>query len=78
MDKTNLDPLPGSDDKEFWMDADVRTNLTPQVMFEGNHYFERRSGHEAECSHCHWGFALDPGDKIKEGHLYSKDGKLVI
>ena len=78
MDKVQLDDLPESGDKEFWGEADVNTNITPQKVFEGKHYFIRRSGHEAVCTHCNWGFALDPGDKIKDGHLYNREGELVI
>lgn len=78
MENTKLDDLPGSSDKEFWGEAEINTRLTPQVMFDSNHYFVRVTGHEAYCHHCNWGFALDPGDKIKDGHLFSRDGKLVI
>ena len=78
MDDKHLDALPESGDKEFWGEAEVHTNITPQIMFNNEHYFIRKSGHEAECEHCHWGFALDPGDKIRDGHLYDRSGKLVI
>lgn len=76
---SNLDSLPASSDKEFWgEDADINTNLTPQITFDQVHSFRRVSGHEAYCDHCGWGFALDPGDRIKDGHLYTGEGKLVI
>ena len=80
MDKQKLDDLPASDDKEFWGDADVHTNLVPEPLYKDGepHYFVRRSGREAQCTHCTWGFALDPGDKIKDGHLYDKKGTLVV
>lgn len=80
MGKTSLEDLPASNDKEFWGEAEVHTNITPQnLLKEGMvHYFIRVSGHEATCTHCSWGFCLDPGDKIKDGHLFSKDGNLVI
>lgn len=79
MDKVQLDDLPESSNKEFWGDADTHTGITPQVLFDqGGHIFRRVSGHEAYCDHCGWGFALDPGDKVKEGHVYTKDGTLVI
>ena len=78
-DRQQLDPLPGSDDKEFWGDAEINTNLVPvPVVVGGKHFFVRRSGREAQCTHCDWGFALDPGDYIKDGHLYEKTGKLVL
>jgi hypothetical protein len=75
----NLDPLPPSGDKEFWGDAEVNV-VTPQKVgfFDQPHFFIRRTGHEAQCTHCDWGFALDPGDKIKDGHLYDRSGKLVL
>lgn len=74
-----LDPLPESANKEFWGDADIHTNIIPQKITEDEkHYFVRVSGHEGYCHHCNWGFALDGGDKIKDGHLYDKEGKLVI
>jgi hypothetical protein len=78
MDTNKLDNLPESSDKEFWGGADVHTNITPQKMFDEQHSFRRVSGHEAYCDHCGWGFALDGGDKIKDGKLYDKEGKLVI
>lgn len=79
MDKAQLDDLPESSNKEFWGEADVHTNITPQQMLDSKeHVFRRVSGHEAYCDHCGWGFALDPGDKIKDGHLFNRDGKLII
>jgi hypothetical protein len=74
----NLDPLPESQNK-FWEGAEVHTNIVPQpVNNDNNHYFVRIKGHEAQCTHCDWGFVLDPGDKILDGHLYDRSGKLVI
>jgi len=78
MDNAKLDNLPESGDKEFWGEAEINTNLTPQIMFDQVHSFKRVSGHEAYCDHCGWGFALDPGDKVKDGKLYTRDGLLVI
>ena len=74
----NLDPLPKSED-EFWEGAEVHTNLIPQeVGSKGPHYFVRKSGREAECIHCSWGFVMDPYDVIKDGHLYDGLGGLVL
>ena len=78
MEKQELEDLPESSDKKFWGEAEIHTNLIPQEVNDSNHYFIRVSGHEGYCKHCGWGFALDPGDKIKDGHLYSREGKLVI
>lgn len=76
--KKRLDDLPGSDDK-FWAGAEVHTNIIPHSeLSENGHYFERVAGNEAQCRNCSWGFALDPGDEIKDGHLYTKDGKFVV
>lgn len=75
-----LDPLPPSD-SEFWaeVEAEVHPNIVPHsVHSEHGHYFVRTTGRQAECNICGWGFELDPGDKIVDGHLYTKDGKLVI
>lgn len=75
---TNLEDLPESQDKDFWLEADVHTGITPHNEFQNHgHYFERIKGHQAQCS-CGWGFELDPGDQIKEGHLYDRSNKLVI
>lgn len=78
--KKSLDPLPPNDNKEFWGDAEMHGNIIPQkvAFFDQPHFFIRVTGHEAQCTHCDWGFALDPGDKVKEGHLYDKNGDLVI
>lgn len=74
--KEKLDDLPASTDK-FW-DGEVNV-VEPKVPFmKQPHYFERVRGHEAQCTHCDWGFELDPGDKIEGGHLYSKQGKKII
>lgn len=77
MEKVQLDDLPESSNKEFWGEAEVH-KLTPQKMFDESHYFVRVTGHEAYCHHCSWGFALDGGDKIRDGHLYDREGKLII
>lgn len=80
MDKQKLDDLPASSDKEFWAEADIHTNIVPEKVhfFEQAHEFKRISGREAQCIHCDWGFDLDPGDKIIDGHLYDKTGKKVL
>ena len=78
--KENLDPLPDSSNKEFWVEAEVHTGLIPKKVpfFDEPHFFVRKSGNSAQCNHCDWGFDLDPGDKIEEGHLYSANGKRVL
>lgn len=75
-----LDPLPASTD-EFWteVEAEVHTNIVPQLIHQRNaHYFIRMTGRQAQCNHCDWGFELDPGDKVVDGHVYERSGKLVI
>jgi hypothetical protein len=72
-----LDNLPPSDDK-FWEGADVHTNIIPKNAFNQKHNFVRLSGHQAKCTHCQWGFQLDPGDYLVEGHLFDKTGKKVL
>lgn len=77
--KVQLDDLPESQ-SEFW-DGEVHRveTVEPKVkFFDQPHYFERVGGHQAYCSHCNYGFELDPGDKIEEGHLYTVEGKKVI
>jgi len=72
-----LDELPESSDK-FW-DGEVHANIVPHDWFDDHsHYFMRVTGHEAYCEGCGWGFALDGGDKIIEGHLYTREKKFVI
>jgi len=82
-----LDELPGSQDKDFWLDAETHTGIKNPTEDEiekkarndkDKHYFVRTTGREAQCIHCNWGFELDPGDEIKDGHLYDKEGKLII
>lgn len=77
MDKKALDDLPSSDN-EFWDKADIHTNLQPKNWFNEIHHFVRIAGHQAQCTHCDWGFQLDPGDKILNGHLYNKKNEKVI
>lgn len=76
--KVKLDDLPGSQ-SDYWKDAEVHTGIKPHNEFsEGGHFFIRTTGRQAQCTHCYWGFELDPGDKIVDGHLYDRNGKLVI
>jgi hypothetical protein len=84
--KKKLEDLPESQN-DFWKQSEVHTNLFWQTK-EGaakevkstlkDHYFVRIPGHQAQCTHCSWGFQLDWGDKVKDGHLYNKEGELVI
>jgi len=85
--KANLDNLPESGDSDFWLDAEIHTGIKTTTQGEADkqvreekdkHYFVRTTGREAQCTHCDWGFELDPGDKIEDGHLYDKNGKLII
>lgn len=77
--KNRLPELPSSDDKKFWSEAEIHTGLIPEpVVVGGAHYFIRKTAKQAQCTHCEWGFELDPGDSIEDGHLYDKKGKLVI
>jgi hypothetical protein len=78
MDKATLDSLPASDDKEFWDGADIHTNIKPERFFDQKHVLIRVAGHQAQCTHCDWGFQLDPGDKIVDGHLIDRTGKKVL
>ncbi len=77
-DMQQLDDLPASDNK-FWDGEVNRIELEePKKFFDQIHYFERVSSRQAYCEHCDYGFEVDPGDIIENGHLYTKDGKLVI
>ena len=78
MNKATLDDLPSSDDTKFWSEADVHTNIKPDDFYDQRHFLVRVPNHQAQCTHCNWGFQLDPGDKIVNGHLYNKDKQLVI
>lgn len=72
-----LDDLPESNDK-FWEYAEIHTGLLIKDDPNEKHFFVRTSGRQAQCNLCDWGFELDPGDRIENGHLYNKKGKLVI
>lgn len=76
--KVILDDLPPTEDKDFWAEADVHTNLRPVPFFDQAHVLVRRTGHQAQCTHCSWGFQLDMGDKVIDGHLFNKKGEKVI
>lgn len=78
MSNATLDDLPATSDTEFWSEADVHTNIEPHPFFDQKHVFIRVPNHQAQCTHCDWGFQLEPGDRIVEGHLYNKDKQLVI
>lgn len=75
--KSKLDDLPSSDDKDFWLDAEVHKIEPHSQTDEGGHFLIRVAGNQAQCTKCHWGFYLDPGDEIRDGHLYNGK-KLVI
>lgn len=74
---SKLNDLPISTDK-FWEGAEIHMGLVVKDDPNETHFFIRTSGRQAQCKQCDWGFELDPGDKIKDGHLYDKSGKLVI
>lgn len=75
--KQSLEDLPESKN-EFW-DGEVNViEVKEKPFFKQPHYFVRVKGHQAQCTHCDWGFELDPGDKIEKGHLYTKSGKKVL
>ena len=83
----NLNDLPPSEDADFWLDAEIHTGIEGIHLSEAQkkieeekdkHYFIKITGRSAQCTHCNWGFDLDPGDKITEGHLYDKKGTLII
>lgn len=75
---SRLEDLPESS-SEFW-DGEVHKieMEEPKKFADQKHYFERVSARQAYCNHCSYGFELDPGDKIENGHLYDPKGKLVI
>jgi hypothetical protein len=82
----NFEPLPESKSK-FWEHAEIHTDLSWQTKEDAakevrgtltEHYFVRIPGHQAQCTHCNWGFQLDSGDRVRDGHLYDKLGELVI
>jgi hypothetical protein len=76
--KENLEPLPESN-TNFWEHAETHTNIVPEPVVKDNvHIFVRKSGREVQCTHCDWGFALDPGDYVLDGHVYDKNDNLVI
>jgi len=74
---SKLNDLPESND-EFWEGAEIHMGLLKKDDPSDIHYFERTTGRQAQCKNCDWGFELDPGDRIEDGHLYTKEGKLVI
>jgi hypothetical protein len=74
----SLDELPRSDDKDFWYEAEVNKVVPHSILADHGHYFKRVSGHQAYCDGCGWGFQLDWGDKVIDGHVYDKKGRLVI
>lgn len=76
--KSKFEDFPPNDDLDFWGDSEVHGNLKPQRYFDDNHFFIRVSGRNAQCNDCTWGFALDVGDKVVDGHVYNKDGKIII
>ncbi len=76
--KNRLDDLPSSSDTDFWADADCHIDIRPVSWFKQIHYFIRVAGHQAQCKDCDWGFQLDPGDKIIDGHLFNRKGRKII
>jgi hypothetical protein len=76
--KSKLEDLPESTSK-FWVEAEVHTGIIAHDWMQDHlHSFVRVTGHQAYCEGCGWGFELDPGDKVIDGHLFDRTGKLVI
>jgi hypothetical protein len=76
-EKLKLPDLPKSDDV-FWEGAEIHCGLLMKEDPNEKHYFIRTSGRQAQCRLCDWGFELDPGDYLIDGHLFNKSGKFVI
>lgn len=76
--REKLPDLPSSNDEEFWGDAEKFQGIPEAVNAEGPHYFILIRGKEVYCQHCGWGFMLDKGDTVKDGHVFSIEKHLVI
>lgn len=75
--KSKLPPLPPSDDEYFTKD-EADTYQVPSGKNEPcRHEFKYASAGAIECGKCRIGLYLDPGDRLRNGHLY-RNGKLVI
>lgn len=70
-----LDNLPRSEDS-YWEGAETNLHELPNSK-ECKHHFVRLKGNEIECTKCRIGFFVNPGDVLRDGHLY-KENKLVI
>ena len=78
MAKPALPDLPPNEDEKFWGDAEQYRIVPEATLSDGPHEFEHVMGHQAYCNHCGWGFELDIGDRVKNGHVYTKKNRLVI
>lgn len=74
----DLPDLPENSDAEFWGDAEKYIVNPKATNSEGPHYFNYDHANGAYCAHCGWGFLLDKGDSISEGHVYDVENHLVI
>lgn len=78
VQKSNLPDLPGNEDNDFWGDAERYRVVPEATLSDGPHNFAHISRHQAYCGHCGWGFELDMGDKVVDGHVYTRKGRKVI
>ena len=70
-----IGPLPASDDKKFWLDADMH-KVKPKHN-NCRHEFVRLNSREVECKFCHAGYVLDKRSILKNGRIYINN-KLAI
>lgn len=47
------------------------------VCGRGDHYFEYKTGLQAECNKCPLGYPIGPDINIREGHIYIEE-QLII
>jgi len=73
--RSALAPLPESGAK-FWQGAETNT-FKIKSSSKCRHHFIRRSGREVECVNCHAGFVLNIGWRLKDGHIYYKNKKVL-
>jgi hypothetical protein len=73
---SKLDVLPKSGDK-FWSLAETKLIDMNYQVPKCEHYMVRRSGTQAECEKCRIGYFTGPFDRVKDGHLYRGDIRII-
>ena len=70
---SKLEPL---DPKKLGEDVEVE-EIKLRKPKRCKHFFEYVRANEIKCQKCHFGLFIGPGERLKDGHLYKGETKII-